>query len=105
MVGDIKNMQYHRVYARINMENIRHNLDSVKNKIAEFFMETENITEAFSFNADFTSVDIDTTKFSKAVDVEATLSRVYENAKNDKYVLYIVFINPRIILKKKDVIA
>ena len=32
MVGDIKNMQYHRVYARINMENIRHNLDSVKNK-------------------------------------------------------------------------
>lgn len=27
------------------------------------------------------------------------------SCKNDKYVLYIVFINPRIILKKKGIIA
>lgn len=61
------------------------NSDAVKGKISKFFMESEEISDAFVFNDDYTSVEIDATKFEKAIDVDGTLELVYENAKNNKF--------------------
>ena len=32
MAGEVKMKQYHRVYARISLENIRYNLESIRSK-------------------------------------------------------------------------
>ena len=61
------------------------NPDNVKAEILRHILMVENKYGAFVFNEDYTLVDVDATKVAELLDIDKTISQIFENAKNDIY--------------------
>lgn len=61
------------------------NSDNAKTEILKQILHRENRLNVFTFNEDYTLVNVDAPKANEILDIDKTLSQIFENAKNDIY--------------------